>query len=342
MGIRIAINGFGRMGRLGMRAGFANPNFEIVHINDPEGSAKAAAHLLQFDSVHGKWNKNISCSCDEYFKVEEKKISWSAYASIEEMPWPEIQADLVLDCTGKHKSKEALQKYFDAGIKKVVVSTPVKDDGVLNIVMGINDHLYQSNEAHLVTAASCTTNALAPVVKTIHEGLGIKHGTVTSIHDLTNTQTIIDKFHKDLRRARSSSTSLIPTSSGSSKAIIKIFPELEGRLECMAIRVPLQNSSMIDCVFEVNRKTTKEEVNQILQKAAEGELSNIFGYETLPLVSVDYLHESKSSVVDALSTSVVNGTQVKIIAWYDNEWGYVSRMMELVGKVAKSMTGQGF
>ncbi|MFQ5543324.1 MAG: ArsJ-associated glyceraldehyde-3-phosphate dehydrogenase [Nitrospiria bacterium] len=337
MSIRIAINGFGRMGKLGLRAGFSNPDYEIVHINDPEGSAKAAAHLLKFDSVHGKWNKNISCSCDDYFEVEGKKISWSAFSSISEIPWPEIQADLVLDCSGKFKTKDALQTYFDSGIKKVVVSTPVKDDSILNIVMGINDHRYKPDEDHLVTAASCTTNALAPVVKTINESLGIKHGTVTTIHDVTNTQTIIDKFHKDLRRARSSSTSLIPTTSGSSKAIIKIFPELEGRLESMAIRVPMQNSSMIDCVFEVNRRTTNEEVNQILQKSAQGALAHIFGYETLPLVSVDYLHESKSSVVDALSTSVVNGTQVKIIAWYDNEWGYVSRMMELVSKIASSL-----
>jgi len=338
MSIRIAINGFGRMGRLGMRAGFSNENYEIVHVNDPEGSAQSAAHLLKFDSVHGKWKKDISCPCDDYFEVANKKVSWSASDSIEAVPWSEVQADLVLDCTGRFKSKNKLRAYFDAGVKKVVVSTPVKDDGVLNIVMGINDHLYNPDKDHLVTSASCTTNALAPVVKTINEGLGIKHGTVTTIHDVTNTQTIIDRFHKDLRRARSSSTSLIPTTSGSSKAIIKIFPELEGRLESMAIRVPMQNSSIVDCVFEVKRSTTKEEVNQLLQKAAEGDLASIFGYESLPLVSVDYLHESRSSVIDALSTSVVNGTQVKIIAWYDNEWGYVSRMMELVSKVAKSLT----
>lgn len=338
MSIRVAINGFGRMGKLGMRAGFENPNYEIVHINDPEGSAEAAAHLLKYDSVHGKWDKIVSCNDENFIEVEGSKISWSAYSKIEELPWSDINADLVLDCTGQFKTKESLQPYFDFGIKKVVASTPVKDEGVLNIVMGINDHLYNPNEDHLVTSASCTTNALAPIVKTINESLGIKHGTVTTIHDVTNTQTIIDKFHKDLRRARSSSTSLIPTTSGSSKAIVKIFPELEGRLESVAIRVPIQNSSIIDCVFEVNRETTKEEVNQIFKKSADGKLSKIFGYEILPLVSIDYLHESKSSVIDALSTSVVNGTQVKIIAWYDNEWGYVSRMMELVGKLAKSLS----
>lgn len=336
MSVRVAINGFGRMGKLAFRSGFPNPDFEIVHINDPAGTAQAAAHLLKFDSVHGKWNKEVSCNSDDSINIEGKKVSWSSHSSIEEIPFSEAQVDIVIDCTGKFRSKKTLQPYFNNGIKKVVISSPVKDEGVLNIVMGINDHLYEHSKNHLITAASCTTNALAPVVKTINESLGIKHGTVTTIHDVTNTQTIIDKFHKDLRRARSSSTSLIPTTSGSSQAIIKIFPELKGRLESMAIRVPMQNSSIIDCVFEVNRKTSKDEVNQILRNAAEAELSGIFGYETLPLVSCDYVDESRSSVVDALSTSVVNETQVKIIAWYDNEWGYVSRMVELVGKVAKS------
>lgn len=337
MSVRIVINGFGRMGKLALRAGFDHPDYEIVHINDPAGDSEAAAHLAKFDSVHGRWNKDVSCSSPESFEVEGKKIGWSSFSKIEDLPWNEIKADLVLDCTGKFKTEEKLKPYFNLGIKKVVASTPVKDQGVLNIVMGINDHLYDPSANHLVTAASCTTNALAPVVKTINESLGIKHSTVTTIHDVTNTQTIVDRFHKDLRRARSSSTSLIPTTSGSSKAIVKIFPELEGRIESMAVRVPMQNSSIIDCVFEVNRKTNKEEVNEILKTAAQGELQKIFGYETRPLVSVDYQGEAKSSVIDSQLTSVVNDTQVKIIAWYDNEWGYVSRMMELVGKVATSL-----
>ena len=337
MSVRIVINGFGRMGKLALRAGFDHPDYEIVHINDPAGDSAAAAHLAKFDSVHGRWDKDVSCSASDSFEVNGKKIGWSSLSKIEELPWKDTRADLVLDCSGKFKTKKQLETYFEVGIKKVVTSTPVKDERAFDIVMGINDHLYDPGANHLVTAASCTTNALAPVVKTINESLGIKHGTVTTIHDVTNTQTIIDKFHKDLRRARSSSTSLIPTTSGSSKAIVKTFPELKGRLESMAIRVPMQNSSIIDCVFEVNRKTSKEEVNEILKTAAQGELQKIFGYETTPLVSADYQGDARSSVVDSLLTSVVNDTQVKIIAWYDNEWGYVSRMMELVGKVASSL-----
>lgn len=337
MSVRVVVNGFGRMGKLALRAGFDDPEYEIVHINDPAGDSEAAAHLAKYDSVHGKWNKDVSCAGPESFEVEGRKIGWSSFSKIEDLPWNDIKADLVLDCSGKFKTKEQLQTYLDMGIKKVVTSTPVKDERAFDIVMGINDHLYDPSSNHLVTAASCTTNALAPVVKTINESLGIKHGAVTTIHDVTNTQTIIDKFHKDLRRARSSSTSLIPTTSGSSKAIVKIFPELKGRLESMAIRVPMQNSSIIDCVFEVNRKTSKDEVNEILKSASQGELKKIFGYETTPLVSVDYQGDARSSVVDAQLTSVVNDTQVKIIAWYDNEWGYVSRMMELVGKVAASL-----
>lgn len=337
MSVRVVINGFGRMGKLALRAGFDHPEYEIVHINDPAGDSKSAAHLAKYDSVHGRWDKEVSCSGADSFEVEGKKIGWSSILKIEDLPWNELKADLVLDCSGKFKTKEQLERYFNLGVKKVVTSTPVKDERAFDIVMGINDHLYDPNVNHLVTAASCTTNALAPVVKTINESLGIKHGTVTTIHDVTNTQTIIDKFHKDLRRARSSSTSLIPTTSGSSKAIVKIFPELKGRLESMAVRVPMQNSSLIDCVFEVNRKTDKEEVNELLRSAAEGALKAVFGYETAPLVSVDYQGDARSSVVDSQLTSVVNDTQVKIIAWYDNEWGYVSRMMELVGKVSASL-----
>lgn len=337
MSIRVVINGFGRMGKLGLRAGFDSPEYKIVHINDPAGTSEAAAHLLKYDSIHGKWDKEVSCISEDSLKVEDSIITFSLSSSIEDIPWSKINADLVIDCTGHYKTQKQLEAYFDLGIKKVVASTPIKDEGVLNIVMGINDSLYDSNKHDLVSAASCTTNALAPIIKTLNDTLGIKHGSITTIHDVTNTQMIIDGFHKDLRRARSSSTSLIPTSSGSSKAIVKIFPELKGKLESMAIRVPMQNSSIVDCVFEVNTKTTKDNVNSILEKSAKGELSHIFGYEPLPLVSVDYVHESKSSVIDALSTSVINETQVKIIAWYDNEWGYVSRMMELVSKVASSI-----
>ena len=224
---------------------------------------------------------------------------------------------------------------FDQGVKKVIVAAPT--EGALNVVYGINDHLYEPAEHHLLTAASCTTNCLAPVVKVMHEAIGIKHGCMTTIHDITNTQTIVDKGHKDLRRARACGQSLIPTSSGSAKAIIKIFPELEGKLNGLAVRVPLLNASLTDFVFEAERPVTVEEVNGYFKAAAEGELNGVLGFEERPLVSVDYLNDPRSSIVDGLSTMVIDGTQVKIYAWYDNEWGYVCRMMDLAQKVAAGL-----
>jgi glyceraldehyde 3-phosphate dehydrogenase len=233
-------------------------------------------------------------------------------------------------------TRESLMPYFERGVKKVVVAAPVKQD-VLNLVMGVNDHLYDPKVHDIVTAASCTTNCLAPVVKVIHESLGIRHGIITTIHDVTNTQTMVDAPHKDLRRARSALMSLVPTTTGSATAITLIYPELKGKLNGMAVRVPLLNASLTDCVFEVERPTTVDEVNALLQNAAERELAGILGYEARPLVSVDFLNDPRSSIVDALSTMVVDGTQVKILAWYDNEWGYANRMVELAAKIAASL-----
>jgi glyceraldehyde 3-phosphate dehydrogenase len=244
--------------------------------------------------------------------------------------------DLVLECSGKFRTPETLAPYFEGGVRKVIVAAPVKS-GALNVVYGINDHLYDPQQHHLLTAASCTTNCLAPVVKVIHEGLGIRHGVITTIHDHTNTQTIVDAPHRDLRRARATGLSLIPTTTGSATAITLIYPELQGKLNGLAVRVPLLNASLTDCVFEVERPTTVAEVNQLLQAAAEGPLAGILGYEERPLVSVDYKDDPRSAIVDALSTMVVDGTQVKILAWYDNEWGYASRMAELARKVAASL-----
>jgi glyceraldehyde 3-phosphate dehydrogenase len=243
----------------------------------------------------------------------------------------------VIEATGKHHKKpETLQNYFDQGVKKVIVAAPT--EGALNIVYGVNHHLYSPSEHNLVTAASCTTNCLAPVVKVMHEKVGIKHGSMTTIHNITNTQTIIDKGHKDLRRARSCGTSLIPTTTGSAKAITKIFPELEGKLNGHAVRVPLTNASLTDFVFEAERAVTVDELNALFKQAAEGELAGILGYEERPLVSIDYLNDPRSSIVDALSTMVINDTQVKIYAWYDNEWGYVNRMMNITDLVARSIS----
>jgi glyceraldehyde 3-phosphate dehydrogenase len=229
-----------------------------------------------------------------------------------------------------------LQAYLDQGVKRVVVSAPVKEPGVLNVVMGVNQQLFDPAIHRIVTAASCTTNCLAPVVKVIHQHLGIKHGSITTIHDLTNTQSILDTPHKDLRRARACGSSLIPTTTGSATAITEIFPELKGRLNGHAVRVPLANASLTDCVFELERATSAEEVNGLLKAAAEGELQGILGYEERPLVSVDYKTDPRSCIIDALSTMVVNGTQLKIYAWYDNEWGYANRTVELARLVGQA------
>ena len=335
--IRLGINGFGRMGRLAFRAAWGRPDIEIVHINEVKGGAKTAAHLLEFDSVHGRWEKKIS-ALESSIEVEGRKISFSDHAKPGDVPWEAAAVDIVLECSGKLLTTQTLDPYFDRNVTKVIVAAPVKQD-VLNIVMGVNDNLYNPAQHHIITAASCTTNCLAPVVKVIHESLGIKHGSITTIHDVTNTQTMVDAPHKDLRRARSALMSLIPTTTGSATAITLIYPELKGRLNGVAVRVPLLNASLTDCVFEVERPTSVEEVNSLLRAAADGGLRGILGYEERPLVSVDFLNDPRSSIVDALSTMVINGTQVKILAWYDNEWGYVNRMVELASKVAASLSG---
>ena len=335
MTTRIGINGFGRMGRLALRAAWEWPEFEFAHINETKGGSDAAAHLLLFDSVHGRWHHEVAPT-DSGIRIGGKNISMSAHASPGDVPWEDRGVDIVLECSGKFRTAAQLAAYFENGVKKVIVAAPVKE-GALNIVMGVNDHLYRPSEHHLLTAASCTTNCLAPVVKVVHEGLGIRHGLVTTIHDITNTQTVVDAAHKDLRRARASSLSLIPTTTGSATAIALIYPELKGKLNGIAVRVPLLNASLTDCVFEVERATTVEEVNGLLESAAEGPLRGILGYEQRPLVSVDYKDDPRSAVIDALSTMVVDGTSVKILAFYDNEIGYVHRMMELARKVAASI-----
>ncbi|MEL7071689.1 MAG: ArsJ-associated glyceraldehyde-3-phosphate dehydrogenase [Cyanobacteria bacterium J06581_3] len=333
---RVAINGFGRIGRLVLRAAWDWPELEFVHVNEVKGGTAAAAHLLKFDSVHGRWQPEVEAAGEERFLIDQQPLSFSAHKSPEEVPWEELGIDMVLECSGKFRTPALLDAYFKRGVKKVIVAAPVKQ-GALNIVMGINDHLYNPDEHHLLTAASCTTNCLAPVVKVIHEGLGIRHGVITTIHDITNTQTIVDAPHKDLRRARANSLSLIPTTTGSATAITAIFPELTGKLNGVAVRVPLLNASLTDCVFEVHEPTTVEAVNTLLKTAADKELKGILGYEERPLVSIDYKDDPRSSIVDALSTMVVDGTQVKILAWYDNEWGYSCRMAELAKKVAISI-----
>lgn len=335
MPIRIGINGLGRMGRLGFRAGWDNPAYDIVHVNEITGDSAATAHLLEFDSVHGRWDREFSHDAEAII-VDGKRISHSSQVNPADIDWAGMGIDLVIECTGKFKTEPALQCYFDQGVKKVLVSAPVTEPAI-NIVYGINHHEYDPQKHNIVTAASCTTNCLAPVVKVMNEHIGIQHGCMTSIHDITNTQTIVDKGHKDLRRARACGESLIPTTTGSAKAITKIFPELTGRLNGHAVRVPLLNASLTDFVFEAKRATNAEEVNSLFKQAAEGELAGILGFEERPLVSVDYVNNPHSSIIDALSTMVINNTQVKIYAWYDNEWGYVNRMMELAAYIAKDL-----
>lgn len=331
--LKVGINGFGRIGRLALRAAYDWPDMEFVAINDPGADAATLAHLLNFDSVHGRWHHEAG-SDSQGLVIGSHGIRVTGNRSIAETDWS--GCDLVIECSGKMKTVNLLQGYLDQGVRRVVVSAPVKEAGAKNIVMGVNDSEFDPAEHRIVTAASCTTNCLAPVVKVIHEQLGIRHGSITTIHSLTNTQTILDAPHKDMRRARACGSSLIPTTTGSATAIVEIFPELKGRLDGHAVRVPLTNASITDCVFEVEQATDRDTVNRLLRQAAEGPLKGILGYEERPLVSIDYRTDPRSSIIDALSTMVVNGTQVKIYAWYDNEWGYANRTVELARKVGRA------
>jgi glyceraldehyde 3-phosphate dehydrogenase len=333
--VRVGINGFGRMGRLALRAGWGIPGLEFVHVNELVGDPATCAHLLEFDSVHGRWQHAISAG-DARLEVDGAGLSFSMSARPGDVPWGGLGVDVVLECSGAFRTRDGLAPYLERGVAKVVVAAPVKDGSALNIVMGVNDERYDPAVHDIVTAASCTTNCLAPVVKVIHEGIGIRHGSITTLHDMTNTQTVVDAPHRDLRRARAASISLIPTTTGSATAIGLIFPELVGRLNGLAVRVPLLNASLTDCVFEVDRESTVEEVNGLLRVAADGPLVGILGYEERPLVSADYRGDPRSSIVDALSTMVVSGTQVKVLAWYDNEWGYANRLVELAALVGRS------
>ena len=333
---RIALNGLGRIGKLALRDLIdTGAGGEIVLINDPVGTPEQHALLMEFDSVHGRRPRAIGWDADS-LTLEGQRMALTAAKRIEDLPLAALGVDLVIDCTGVFKSAAKVAPYYAAGVKKVVVSAPIKDGGALDLVYGVNHHLYDGSQ-HLITAASCTTNCLAPVVKVIHEGIGIRHGSITTIHDVTNTQTIVDRPAKDMRRARSALLNLIPTSTGSATAITLIYPELAGRLNGHAVRVPVLNASLTDCVFEVARETTVDEVNGLFQAAAEGALKGILGYEVRPLVSSDYVNDPRSAIIDAASTMVVAGTQVKIYAWYDNEWGYSCRLADVVRMVAAAL-----
>ncbi len=338
--MKVGINGMGRIGRLALRAAFgaaerqaddprAGNRLEVVHLNELKGGAAATAHLLAFDTVQGKWRENIRAEGDDAILIGDKRLSFSSHASPADIPWGELGVDVVLECTGKFLTPETLQGHLDRGAKRVIVAAPVKVGDVLNIVVGVNEQLYDPAANRIVTAASCTTNCLAPVVKVVHEKIGIRHGQITTIHDPTNTNLVVDAPHKDLRRARSAMASLAPTTTGSATAIALIYPELKGKLNGHAVRAPVLNASLTDCVFELQRTTTPEEVNALFKEAAQTYLAGILGYEERPLVSADYARDTRSSIVDALSTMVTDGTLLKVYAWYDNEMGYACRMVDL-------------
>ncbi|MFD1343355.1 ArsJ-associated glyceraldehyde-3-phosphate dehydrogenase [Litorisediminicola beolgyonensis] len=328
-----ALNGLGRIGKLALKP-LLERGAEIAWINDAVGDPEMHAHLLEFDTVHGRWDARIEAHGDA-ISIDGTRLPVLSERDLAKLPLDGV--DVVIDCTGAFKTAAKLQPYFDAGVKKVVVSAPVKEDEAANIVYGVNHDVYDPARHRIVTAASCTTNCLAPVVKVVHEKIGIRHGSITTIHNVTNTQTIVDRPAKDLRRARSALNALIPTTTGSATAITLIYPELKGRLNGHAVRVPLLNGSLTDCVFEVARETSAEEVNALFAEAAEGVLKGILGYETRPLVSTDFTNDARSSIIDAPSTMVVNGTQVKVYAWYDNEWGYAHRLVDVALMVGASL-----
>ncbi|GEM81582.1 ArsJ-associated glyceraldehyde-3-phosphate dehydrogenase [Vibrio superstes] len=330
MTIKIGINGFGRIGRLALRASFDWPEVEFVQINDVAGDTKTLAHLLEFDSVQGRWHHEVSVDGSNMI-IDGQSVKTTQERDIDAIDWS--GCDVVIEATGVHRKTSFLNKYLDQGVKRVVVSAPVKEEGIANIVVGVNDEIFDPAIHKIVTAASCTTNCIAPVVKVIHEKLGIEQAAFTTIHDLTNTQTILDAPHKDLRRARACGMSLIPTTTGSATAIVEIFPELKDKINGHAVRVPLANASLTDIIFDVKRDTTVEEVNALLKEASENELKGILGFEDRPLVSIDYKGDQRSTIVDGLSTMLVGSRMLKIYAWYDNEMGYATRTAELVRTV---------
>lgn len=342
--MRVGINGMGRMGRLALRAAMgavrraegdprASNRLDIVHLNEVKGGVAATAHLLEFDSTHGRWYGSFGVENEATIRIDNKTLGFSSAAHPKDVAWGDLGCDIVLECTGKFLKPVDLDAYFDRGVKRVIVAAPVKDESALNVVVGVNDNLYDASRHRLLTAASCTTNCLAPVVKVIHEAIGIRHGQITTIHDPTNTNVVVDAPHKDLRRARAAMTSLQPTTTGSATAITLIYPDLKGKLNGHAVRAPVLNASLTDCVFELKRSTNEAEVNDLFAKAAAGPLAGILGFEKRPLVSVDYCNDTRSAIVDGPSTMVTDDTLLKVYAWYDNEIGYVCRMVDLANMV---------
>ena len=331
--VNLAINGIGRIGKLVLKL-LISKKFNIKFLNELNGDIASLLHSLEFDSIHGKWGCDFQAD-KNFIKINDEIIKTSFSNNIDNLDLENI--DIVIDCTGANKNTSVLQKYFNKGVKKVIVSAPINDNDIVNIAYGVNHNIYKPEKHNIITAASCTTNCIAPVIKVLHEKIGINHGSITTIHNLTNSQTLVDIPHKDLRRGRSAINNLIPTTTGSAKAISLIYPELKGRLNGHAVRVPILNSSLTDCVFEMKSSTNIEQINSLFKSASENELKGILGYEERPLVSSDFVNDPRSCIIDSLSTMVVNETQVKVYAWYDNEWGYANRLVDIVRMVAKNI-----
>ncbi len=335
MSVKLGLSGFGRIGRDVVRAYFENgvDEFDLVAIN-ASGELETLAHLLKYDTMYGKFNGTIEV-VEDGFVINGKKVKVVAHRDPLEIPWKELGVEIVIDSTGAFRDREGLSKHIEAGAKKVIVTAPAKGEDI-TVVLGVNEKDYDSEKHNIISNASCTTNCLAPVSKVIVDKLGVKKGLMTTIHAYTGDQQLLDKRHKDLRRARAAAESMVPTTTGAAKAVALVIPELEGKLNGFSVRVPIPTVSLVDVTFEVDKPTTVEEVNKLLKEASENEMKGILGYSEEPLVSIDYVGDPRSSVVDALSTMVIDN-MVKIVSWYDNEWGYSERVVDLAKLVAKKM-----
>ncbi|GEN32956.1 MULTISPECIES: ArsJ-associated glyceraldehyde-3-phosphate dehydrogenase [Aneurinibacillus] len=329
---KVAINGFGRIGRNVLRVALQNPNVEVVGINDLTDAA-TLAHLFKYDSVHGMYHEDVRVEGNTII-IGNRTVKVSAERDPANLPWKEWGVEVVVESTGRFTKREDAAKHLEAGAKKVIISAPAKNEDI-TIVLGVNEEKYDPANHHVISNASCTTNCLAPFAKVLHEKFGIRRGLMTTVHSYTNDQQILDLPHKDLRRARAAGMSIIPTSTGAARAVALVLPELKGKLNGFAMRVPTPNVSVVDLVVELDRNASVEEINQALKRASENEMKGILGYSEEPLVSRDYNGDPRSSIVDALSTMVIEDNLVKVVSWYDNEWGYSNRVVDLINYVAQ-------
>lgn len=337
MKTKIAINGFGRIGRMVFRKAITRDDLEIVAVN-ASYPAETLAHLVKYDSVHGPFDADVKAGDNELI-VNGKTVKLLSNRDPRQLPWKDLDIDIVVEATGKFKSRETAGYHIEAGAKKVLITAPGKDEDV-TIVMGVNEEHYDNEKHHIISNASCTTNCLAPVAKVIDEAFGIEQGLMTTVHAYTNDQKNIDNPHKDLRRARACGMSIIPTSTGAAKALSKVLPQLEGKMNGLALRVPTPNVSLVDLVVDVKTPVTVESVNAALKAAAEGEMKGIIGYTEEPLVSIDFTGNENSSIIDGLSTMVIGDRKVKVLAWYDNEWGYSCRVVDLAAYIGSKMNAR--